>query len=185
MSKLKDAGQFVRLYWRIILACVIAGGGVAVLLASFFIETEQDRVAEVLDQMEESLEEGQVDRFLTHIAPDYAYQGLDKRTIGKLARATIDRFGPPSIWVRSNNFNVRKGLATVKVNIVARSTKRGFEMRAMSRSEWEVSLIKRGDKWYVRQITPLSFNGRNVTNMRSLASFANRLWKQDSTGALP
>jgi len=185
MSKLKNAGQFLKLYWRIILACVIAGGGIALLFGSIFVETEQDEVAEVIDLMEESLQEGQVDRFMTHIAPDYMHQGLDKQTMARLARETIDRYGKPNIWVRSRSYNVRKGLATVKLNIVARATKRGFRMRAISRSEWRLSMVKRGEKWYVRKITPLSFNGNAVTDMKSLASFASRLWKQENGGGMP
>lgn len=185
MSKLKTAGRFIKLYWRIVLACIVAGGGIALLLGSIFVETERDRVADVIDQMEESLEEGQVDRFLTHIAPDYLHQGLDKPTMAKLIRATLRRYGEPSIWVRSRSYNVRQGLATVKLNLVARATGSGFRMRAFSRSEWQLSMVKRDDKWYVRQITPLSFNGDPVNDMRSLASFARRLWDEDNGGGMP
>lgn len=178
MSRREDNGQFLRRYWRPILAGVVICGIFGLVAVNLLVETEQDRVEEVINQLEEALEAGDARAVVRNVAPDYLHQGLDRDAIRRLAQSAFRRYGAPWIAVLNSDYNVQRGLATCEVYLLAGGDGPGGRLRNTTRSEWRLSLVERGDRWYITKITPLVFNGNRIRDMRELTShFAGRLWR--------
>jgi len=181
---LKTIGRLLKAYPRFAAASAVVGGALLLILMSLLWKTEREQIAGAISDTVRSMEEGDADEAIRHVAHDYYNDGLDREALKELARKAIEYYGAPGITVLNKQIEVSDGLATARVNLLAHGTKRQRGLRNLSRSEWILSFQKEGKRWHIRKVTPVTFGGQPVESLRSLCRhFAPRIGPQSSSPA--
>ena len=137
-------------------------------------QTEGDRATGAVGDAIDALERGDADGAVTYVVEDYLHDGLDRRGLRALAAGVMQYYGPPRVRVLDSRVTVAGDVASCRLMVIASASGAGGRRSGRSQSEWTVALRKSSGRWYIYQISPVTFNGRPVADLPTLCSHIPR-----------
>jgi len=146
---------------RTLLALLLAAAGLYVL-ATHIIPSEKADVRAAIEQVRDGIIEGDADKVLDRVSPDFYEERIDKPALAAwlrsvLARQHVDHL---TIVLRQLEFSDGTAVATVSV--------RSMRSRRYPPTDWSVELEKANGRWLVRRAVPTLVAGYPAMGFREL-----------------
>ena len=144
-------------------------GVVAVyLLVDWLVVTPEERVRAVIEVVMESASRADVKTILDNIAPDYDDDGIDRETLQGYAEDFFGHCGPTRVRIRRCKVTVEGQIGVADLRIYARVSEPTNWGRQGASSQWRISMVRYGDRWYIDRLSPVSVAMYPISDLKSL-----------------
>jgi hypothetical protein len=131
--------------WITRIAAAALAAGAVLLVVSWLVETDEDRIEALVESMRDAALAGDVDGVIAGLAEDASFGGRDREWIRREVRRTLEGLPPKAIAATLEYLEVEEDRATGRVDVVYRSEKAAQAGLVRLR----VTFVKRDDRWLV------------------------------------
>jgi len=150
---------------RAIILAVAVAAVLAYLLLDFFITTDRERVAHLIERVIDAVERGDAKAALAPVPRNYRSGRMDRAGLVALAAAFFDQYGVKRVHVLGRDIALSGRLAVVDLAVLVRAARRDGWVTT-GRSRWHVRLRRvqgpAGPEWVVTDVSPTELYGQPV-----------------------
>ena len=138
------------------------------IVAFRVLETDRKRIASVIWETKESLENDDADGAMRWVASDFQHENMDREGLRTFISDGLRDFGPPEIAILKRVITVDGDQATCMLKAMVGFPKLVDVPRSKAITRWRVSLRKADRTWYITEVAPLQVEGRDIGSLEEL-----------------
>lgn len=147
----------------IVLVILVAAGGYAAWV--WLAPKPEEEIRASLRRLVEAAETADYRALSMELAPDYSGELASREELLELAQQFFEDYGPTKAVLSSVQITVQGQLGLAEVALRTQAQNRA-RWGAEADSSWRLSYAQFGGRWYIEDIVPLSFMGKEVRGFR-------------------
>ncbi len=124
--------------------------GAVFWIVSRFIETDEDRIEQLVEDMRSAAEASDAEMLMSFVTQDVTWQQLDQEALSRRVRSVLKDMPPKAVSAEVTDLEIDDDRATGSVVVLYRSQK----LPSVWRVTFRVTFGRRDERWRVTAVEP-------------------------------
>jgi hypothetical protein len=128
------------------------------------VVTERERISNVIMQTSESLQAGDIDGTMRHVATDFSQENMDRAGLRSYIESGLSTYGKPSLVVSIQDIAISENRATCELSVKSIFPEHRVFSQFRLPSSWVVRLKKSDGRWEIIEVMPVKIGMQKWSN---------------------